>query len=72
MNRPEKNTRKPGPAAVSGEELFLSRELSWLDFNLRVLDEAAATANPLLERLKFLAITGGNLSKACPPFMPVS
>ena len=38
----------------AGEDagLFLSRELSWLDFNSRVLDEAGAPANPLLERLK--------------------
>ena len=36
---------------------FLSRELSWLDFNQRVLDEALNPANPLLERLKFFVIT---------------
>jgi len=44
-------------------ELFASRDLSWLDFNSRVLFEAGLPANPLLERIKFLAITGGNLDE---------
>ncbi len=42
---------------------FLSRELSWLDFNQRVLEAAKNVANPPLERLKFLAITGSNLDE---------
>lgn len=45
------------------ENLFISRELSWLDFNARVLDEASCAANPVLERLKFIAITSGNLDE---------
>ena len=44
-------------------ELFISRELSWLDFNSRVLDEAFCPANPLLERLKFIAIFSSNLDE---------
>jgi polyphosphate kinase len=42
---------------------FLNRELSWLEFNQRVLDEAADTKNPLLERLKFFCIVSSNLDE---------
>lgn len=45
------------------QKKFFSRELSWLDFNQRVLDEANDPQNPLLERLKFLAITASNLDE---------
>ena len=44
-------------------EHFLNRELSWLEFNARVLEEAADTTNPLLERGKFLAIFSSNLDE---------
>ncbi|MDR0932100.1 MAG: polyphosphate kinase 1 [Victivallales bacterium] len=44
-------------------DLFISRELSWIDFNSRVLDEAGCPANPGLERLKFIAIFSGNLDE---------
>ncbi|MCQ2379651.1 MAG: polyphosphate kinase 1 [Victivallaceae bacterium] len=44
-------------------ELFTSRDLSWLEFNRRVLDEAGNEANPVLERLKFIAISDSNLDE---------
>ncbi len=43
--------------------LFFDRELSWIDFNLRVLEEACDETNPILERLKFLCITESNLNE---------
>jgi len=42
---------------------YLNRELSWLEFNARVLEEAADATNPLLERLKFTAIFSSNLDE---------
>ncbi|WP_077090153.1 RNA degradosome polyphosphate kinase [Mycobacterium rhizamassiliense] len=54
------------PAAITDplpEDRYLNRELSWLDFNARVLALAADTSLPLLERAKFLAIFASNLDE---------
>ena len=45
------------------QKLFNGRDHSWMQFNRRVLEEAEDSANPLLERVKFLAITGSNLDE---------
>ncbi len=51
------------PDALSAPDLYLNRELSWLAFDARVLHEVSDRRNPLLERVKFLAITAANLDE---------
>lgn len=46
-----------------GSEFFFNRELSWIEFNARVLSEARDKTNPLFERLKFLSITASNFDE---------
>ena len=54
---------QPETFDLSDPTLYLNRELTWLAFNRRVLNEAEDERNPLLERLKFLAIVSSNLDE---------
>jgi polyphosphate kinase len=56
-------TLAPALPALDDPSLYINRELSWLAFNRRVLEEALDATVPLLERIKFLAIFAGNLDE---------
>src|ERR1700678_194769 len=67
MSATKQNSRKSvgtkKAIATAVENLFFSRDESWMRFNERVLEEAQDETNPLLERVKFLAITASNLDE---------
>src|SRR5260221_3490661 len=64
---PEELVQKDRPQEVrfSDPENFINRELSWLEFNRRVLEEAQDPTQPLIERVKFLCIFSSNLDEVC-------
>src|SRR5256714_1011342 len=66
-SKPSKTHAQPEPVVAAADELdgkpFFNRELSWLEFNRHVLEEATDDSLPVLERLKFLSIFSTNLDE---------
>jgi polyphosphate kinase len=60
---PEENNDLKQKKQLDNPSYYINRELSWIRFNLRVLEEARDKWHPLLERVKFIAICGSNIDE---------